>query len=43
MTDIGANISVPMSVVTAPRALSLFTAYQFLNADKGVDAPKNKK
>ena len=42
LTDVGADISVPMSVIAAVIPFSLFTAYQFLSFDRRFDPPESK-
>ena len=42
LTDIGTNISAPMSVKVTVIPFSLFTAYQFLSSDRRLDAPESK-
>ena len=42
LTDVGADISVPMSVIAAVIPFSLFTAYQFLSFDRRFDASESK-
>ena len=42
LTDIGNNISAPMSVKVTVIPFSLFTAYQFLSSDRRFDSPENK-
>ena len=42
LTNIGTNISAPMSVKVTVIPFSLFTAYQFLSSDRRLDAPESK-
>ena len=42
ITDIGTDISAHLSMIAAVIPFSLFTAYQFLSANRCFDAPKSK-